>query len=309
MRDALLRDLQALNRFDIRCMCDARQPLSVLTQKSIMVKAGDDFNKVFKNALKKADYVWIIAPETDGILLALSAIAAESSTQLLGCGYDATLIATSKSLSFDAMQAANIHTLAVHGGEDLMQQAYFDMMLQLGISKWVAKPEDGAGCEGIRVFENLCDLRDWLKPNNQYLHYLVQPYQEGLAGSFSMLCRDSKGWLLCANQQHIACDGKTFTLKGLTVNGMQQYWQRFETIARKIAKMLPDAAGYIGVDVIVDTENDKIYVIEINPRLTTSYVGLREAIGCNPAQIILDCLLNASFNMPSIARNKVEVHV
>ena len=88
---------------------------------------------------------------------------------------------------------------------------------------------------------------------------------------------------------------------------MQTYWQRFETIARKIAKMLPDAAGYLGVDVIIDAENDRIYVIEINPRLTTSYVGLREAIAHNPAKIILDSFKESKFTMPHLQKNTVEI--
>jgi len=32
-------------------------------------------------------------------------------------------------------------------------------------------------------------------------------------------------------------------------------------------------------------------VIEVNPRLTTSYVGLRKIVGFNPAQAIIDAVL------------------
>jgi predicted ATP-grasp superfamily ATP-dependent carboligase len=71
--------------------------------------------------------------------------------------------------------------------------------------------------------------------------------------------------------------------------------------------MLPDAVGCIGIDVIVDNKNDKIYVVEINPRLTTSYIGLHEAIGYNPAKIILECINEAKFIMPIIQRNVVEI--
>ena len=31
--------------------------------------------------------------------------------------------------------------------------------------------------------------------------------------------------------------------------------------------------GYVGVDVVLG--QDKLYVVDVNPRLTTSYVGLR----------------------------------
>jgi predicted ATP-grasp superfamily ATP-dependent carboligase len=311
MRDALLRDLSELNQYQLFTMHDVRITPSIYTKKSLVV-AASDFKKVFKKALKQADLVWLIAPEIDGILLELTKLCLtyedrEEGSILLGCGYDATLAGTSKTLSFEALQAAKINTLPVFAGEDLMQQAYFDEASQLNVSKWVAKPEDGAGCEGIRLFHSLKDLRHWLEQDDSYLHYFAQPFQQGIAASFSMICRDGKGWLLSCNQQHIQCDGSQFKLTSITVNGMQAYWQRLETLTRKIAKMLPDALGYMGVDVIVDTENDRIFVIDINPRLTSSYAGLYEAIGRNPVQIILDCILEPNFKIPVLQRNIVEI--
>ena len=39
--------------------------------------------------------------------------------------------------------------------------------------------------------------------------------------------------------------------------------------------------GFIGVDAIM-TEDNNIFFLEINPRLTTSYIGLRKTMGVNP---------------------------
>lgn len=321
MRDALLRDLAELNRFHIITMHDVRLASPALAAHSAAVEPGK-FKECFIQALDQVDMVWLIAPESHGTLLELSELcyeveSREKSAVFLGSGFDAMLTGTSKTLCSEALQAANIYTLPVHAGEDLVQQAYYESLLKLNIDRWVAKPEDGAGCEGIQIFDSLKDLRNWIVQDNRYLHYLAQPYQQGVAASFSMLCRNGKAWLLSCNQQYILCDGSHFKLTGVAVNGMLPYWQRFETIARKIAKMLPDALGYIGVDVIVDTENNKIYVLEINPRLTTSYVGLREALNYNPAKLILDCVLNDKFEMPnftndssaknSLAQNRVEI--
>ena len=310
MRDALLRDLVELNQFDIVTMHDARLPPSVLAADSIAVAAGQ-FNTVFRQALDQVALVWLIAPETDGTLLELSEICYEkheNGTLFIGSGFDATLIGTSKTLCFEALLATNIYTLPVYADEDLMQPTVYDDLLKKNITKWVAKPEDGAGCEGIQLFDSLDDLKHLMAESECYRHYLAQPYQPGVAASLSILCRNGKAWLLSCNQQHIICNGKEFKLSGITVNGMLPYWQRFETIARKIAKMLPDALGYVGVDVIIDTENNnKIYVLEINPRLTTSYVGLHDALDYNPAKLVLDCVLNDSFVMPLLAKNQVEI--
>lgn len=312
MRDALLRDLAELKRFDLITMHDARFAPSALVKSSIAVEPGQ-FKESFKLAIDEVDMVWLIAPESDGTLLALSELCYEAESRgngalFLGSGFDTMLIGTSKTLCFEALQQANIYTLPVYAGEEMMQQDGYENLLKLNVHKWVAKPEDGAGCEGIQKFDSLQGLKDWIAQDERYLHYLAQPYQQGITASFSMLCRNGKAWLLSCNQQHIECDGGQFKLTGVTVNGMLPYWQRFETIARKIAKMLPDALGCIGVDVIVDTDNNKIYVLEINPRLTTSYVGLYEALDYNPAKLILDCVLNDQFEAPNLSKkNQVKV--
>lgn len=307
MRDALLRDLRALNQYEIITMHDARLSPAALADRSLLVDP-EKFKQVFVQALAQVDMVWLIAPETGGALLELSELCYEAEKRehgpvFIGSGFDAMLAGTSKTLFFEALRDAKIHTLAVHAGEDLMQAPYFEALQDQAASRWIAKPEDGAGCEGIRLFASLEALRDWLAVDARYLDYLAQPYQQGIAASLSMLCRNGKAWLLSCNRQHIECDDQQFELKGISVNGMLQYRQQFETIARKVAQMLPDALGYIGVDVIVDDENRRIYVLEINPRLTTSYVGLHEALNANPARLILDCVLNDQFTMPAFSKN------
>lgn len=311
MRDALLRDLSALGQYEIIVMHDERLAPSKLAMCSIAVGL-DKFDTVFADVLAQVDLVWLIAPESDGILIELSERVYEKHDDgklFIGSGYDATLIGTSKTLCFEALQAAGVFTLPVYAGEDLMQDAFSDGINKKNIKQWVAKPEDGAGCEGIRVFDTLEALKTWVSHEDRYLHYLAQPYQQGIAGSFSMLCRNGKAWLLSCNRQHIVLEDGCFKLTGVTVNGLLFYWQRFETIARKIAQTLPDALGYVGVDVIVDEESDKIYVIEINTRLTTSYTGLSEALACNPAKLILDCVLSDRFVMPNIAKKQVEIQL
>lgn len=310
MRDALLRDLKALNAYQLISLHDARLQPSCDVSNSTAVLPGQ-FIKVFKNLLAQVDLVWLIAPESDGHLLALTELCLEAENKqdgpiLIGCGYDATLIGTSKTLSFEAMQAAGIHTLTVHAGEDVVRDAYFAQLAK-STTAWLVKPEDGAGCEGIRYFVDAMSMRNWMLKADRSQHFFAQAYQPGISASFCMLCRDGQAWLLSVNQQHVNRQGDGFSLTGISVNGLSQYWSRFETLARKMAKMLPDALAYVGVDVIIDRQNDALYVIDINPRLTSSYVGLREAMACNPAELILSCVLSARFKLPLIEKNKVEI--
>ena len=57
---------------------------------------------------------------------------------------------------------------------------------------------------------------------------------------------------------------------------------------------LPQTQGYVGIDLILgpslDGKDDR--VIEINPRLTTSYIGLRAATDDNLAEAMLPAVRN-----------------
>ncbi len=62
-----------------------------------------------------------------------------------------------------------------------------------------------------------------------------------------------------------------------------------EIAARAVAS-LPRPLGYLGVDLVLgsDPRGAEDTVIEINPRLTTSYVGLRALCQANLAQAMID---------------------
>ena len=55
-----------------------------------------------------------------------------------------------------------------------------------------------------------------------------------------------------------------------------------------IAHALPELWGYAGIDLIETQE--QLLVLEINPRLTTSFVGIREALGVNVVESVLQLL-------------------
>lgn len=144
------------------------------------------------------------------------------------------------------------------------------------------------GCLGIR----LCRDRDSLcqrwerQPNPDA--YVAQPFVAGTAASLSLIARNGESTLLSTNRQRIAAMDDELVLLGCVVNGLEGSPEIFEALAREIAAALPGLWGYAGVD-LVDTPAGP-QVLEVNPRLTTSYVGLRESLRINPAALVLDLL-------------------
>lgn len=305
MRDALLKDIAALQQYHIITCHDSRVQASALVQKSVPVMA-ENFDQIFDELLQEAEMVWLIAPETDGILLHLTQRCVDKQVALIGCGAQAVSISSYKTLTAEALQAAEIPTLPVFSTKNWLARFEADSAL-LSQEAWVAKPEDGAGCDGIYLFEKKEQLADWLRSGNASEKHICQPYQQGIAASFSMLCKSGQAWLLSANLQHLVQEECTLKLCGITLNAVENAHEKIMALANKIAQMLPDALGYIGVDIVIAPDTNNIFVIEINPRLTTSYVGLGEATGQNMAELILNCVLEPNFSCPNLEKNKVEI--
>ena len=315
MRDALLYDLSSLP-YHISTTVDARLSNPIHCDACIKVGASDDIWQVWKSQMQTVDAVWLIAPETDGILHYFTQIAALQPQGLflhntpaktdysclkgklvLGCGLESIEITSDKFTTYLALKQADILTLPTYTYQNWPK----------GEGAWLAKPNDGAGCEDTVCFDKAANLMHWLVLHNKLLTHVIQPYTTGVSASISCVMYRGKAQLLSCNTQIIMLNHHTLSYKGSIINGMCEHWPAFEVLANEIASAIPDLAGYVGIDVIVN--KGEIYVLEINPRLTTSYVGLREATGANPAELIINTLTNANFKWPKLQRNIVSVHV
>ncbi len=295
MRDALLRDLAELQDVEIIATHDARLLPPQYANRTIPVNHNDDVWQVWNDCIANADAIWPIAPETGGALLQLTELAGNHHKALLGCSPEAVNLTASKYASYKALQAA-VNTVPTYKFADWPQN-------QAG--SWVAKLDDGAGCEDNGYFESAGELADWVKQGREASH-IIQPYQPGIPASISMLCKQGRAWLLSCNRQKVTLQAGKFSYSGSVLNGMAEYAPAFEAVAKRIASAIPGLAGYVGIDVIV--HEDKIYVLEINPRLTTSYAGLHQAMGCNPAKLVVDLLYNNKLQFPKeILRNVVDI--
>ncbi len=301
MRDALLRDLSSLP-YDITTTVDTRLKVPMHCQICHMIEADDAVWDIWEELIATVDAVWLIAPETDGALSKLTRLAQAYDKYVIGSGAAVIDVCSSKLATYQAL-APTIKTVDTY--------LYADWPKTQGVT-WLAKPDDGAGCEQTACFDSAEALDDWLQQQQYTESHIMQPYLVGTPASIACIMHQGKVQLLSCNQQLIEKDEHTLIYQGCIVNGLQQYWEPFFKLASDVATLMPDLTGYIGIDVIVHEaeKGEQLFtLVEVNPRLTTSYIALAEATAYNPAALLMHTLTQADYQWPTIEKNSVVLEV
>jgi predicted ATP-grasp superfamily ATP-dependent carboligase len=240
------------------------------------------------------DAVWPIAPETGGVLAHHTVAVLASGRRLLASRPDAIEIAASKRRTSECLARAGVNVVPTVPLAEFVCGA-----LPRSADGWVVKPDDGAGCEDTSWLQDANAVRDMARNIDDAGRYVVQPCLSGTPASLSLLCRDGAATLLTCNAQQVPRERGVFRFHGVVVGALEPERERYAPVVAAVAAALPGLWGYAGVD-LVDTPRGPV-VLEVNPRLTTSYAGLRTALGCNPASLVL-ALLDDARNLPTPPR-------
>ncbi len=287
MLEAVLTDLLDMGIRDIITTRDDRLDALSLPVQQIAIK--EDIYRTWQSCMNDVDAVLIIAPESDDVLFKLTLMAEQSDCYLLGSSSISVQTASSKLKTAKLLLNNKIPCIetSLLKGKNIPESK----------NGWVIKPDDGVGAEDCYFCADIKEL-DRLKDSICIENFVIQEYVSGIPASLSMICYQGKAQLLACNKQIFSFNLDSSTgkgeLKGLVVNGLTEEWGLFDTIAQNIAKADKELWGYIGVDLIV-TETGPV-VVEINPRLTTSYVGLRESLVLNPAELIVSIWQNGAIH-------------
>ena len=309
MRDALLNDLADMP-VEISTTVDARLAPPAHCKNYTLIHANDDIWQIWTNAILQADAVWVISPETDGILLKFATLTKQLGKVWLGCDIDTIDMCGDKLKTAGFLQKNGVPVPTFTLETFLAYDSQYPTVLWKNNGRYVGKPRLGAGCEDTVLFNNIEKLSDFMQAGRANSH-LIQAYIEGQAASICMLCVHGRAWLLSCNQQLISENNGVISYHGSVVNGLKQHWQVFERLAEALAAWLPGLHGFVGIDIVIGEKGNKdtLFIIEINPRLTTSYAGLRQSIKQNPAKLYLETLQNPAFKMPKITQKSVTIHV
>lgn len=288
MLNAILDDLLASGEHELsmlldeRCLNTVPQDVAIIT-----VRPNDNVLTVFTEVLQHCDAVLPIAPETAQILWTLCTTVEKSGKRLLSSPASAVAKTADKMTTFEILSAHSISTIPSYR---LDQYPHFYSQ------GTVIKARDGVGCEQCFICRYEDDFERLLNSVQHSEHYLIQPFVEGVALSVSALFNNGMGQLLSVNRQLLTIEEQRFKLIGCEVN-CELDKTAFQTLINQIAQAFPDLWGYVGIDLI--QQDQQLVVVEINPRLTSSYSGIRAALGINVGELLCQLLTGEANIMPS----------
>jgi predicted ATP-grasp superfamily ATP-dependent carboligase len=281
MLKALLEDLRAWGRFPVLTTLDVRLRGESLPADRVVALDGKAYPTSLVELAASCGTALIVAPETGGTLERLSALMLDAGVCLLGSRPEAVAVAA------DKWECHRRFTLAGLPTPQTVRTTPADAgsaAERLGFPL-VVKPIRGAGCEGVGLVRRAGMLEHALDQPALRLgeSLLLQRYVDGTHASVSLLVTGGDSVAVSLNEQRVRA-GIPFVYQGGVASIPHTKRALALDLARQAVALVPGLRGYVGVDLILTDEGCSI--IEINPRLTTSYVGVRRVIDVNLAQVI-----------------------
>jgi predicted ATP-grasp superfamily ATP-dependent carboligase len=315
MLRAVLEDLaccpgvQVVTLVDPGLLAAFTGPLAGVQAHPARPDAGE---QTFRRLARRVAHTLVIAPEFDDLLYTRCLWAQQEGSDLLGPSPETVRQAGDKLELARRLRAAGVPTPPA----ELLGAAQPAFPA-------VCKPRHGAGSQATFLVRDAVELAECLAGSvaeGWGGERIVQPHVPGLAVSVAFLAGPGRLLALPAGEQMLSADGR-FRYRGGRLPLPPDLAQRARALAERVVRALPGLAGYFGVDLVLgepagpswegqpclsssrgaggppaaspqqasrphhDEPGD--VVIEINPRLTTSYVGLRALADFNLAEALL----------------------
>ena len=236
-----------------------------------------------RSLASEADTVLLIAPETSDCLADSIRWLGAEQRKLISPTLDFVGATSDKNRLADLLKQEGFDKIP--RGMDLES---FLNLLPPQQADWfplVVKPADGAGSEGVEYFGEIAELSNWLTQNSaiRLTNFRAEEFVPGTAASIAVVCRgDREPFFFPAMKQILQPPpvGEYVRSEDCLTESQQL---RAKRLAACAIDCLPNTTGFIGLDIVLGDEQDqtptKDVLIEINPRITMSYITLSQKLG------------------------------
>jgi predicted ATP-grasp superfamily ATP-dependent carboligase len=281
MLEALAADAAKDAALDVTVLADPERPVAlprgVLERE---VPAGREVESLVA-AARAHDWTVIVAPETDGILASRVAAARAAGARVLAPSAAFIDIAADKQATVNALAVAGV---PVPAGRTLAPGEPVPVGFRMPA---VRKDRASVGCDGVQI------VRDSnVAPAAKSAR--LEAFVAGTPVGVSCVCGPEEVIVLPPMRQRFTTgDAPRYTGSDLLADpGLAR---RAEGLARRAVAAVDRAAGghgasgWVGVDMILGVRDDgrADRVLEVNPRLTTSFVALAARSGTSIVRTML----------------------
>lgn len=280
MLHALVQDALRSDRLHIDVMLDAscdHANNGVLSHANVSchpIKNAAEFTQQLNRLAVLADYVLAIAPETDKLLGQLADELRKCDTNVLLPSAEQIVWCSSKTMTYEKLSEHRIPTPEILSQSDL---ASLDDDVLV-----VVKPEFGAGCIDTRVFTASELASEVPKPDT-----LIQKYQSGVDVSVSVIT-GATPVIMPPLYQQIKTVDHSLSFTGVESDVAAEHAERATRLVQRCTPLFSGSTGWIGIDMIIGETQSNDMVIEINPRLTTSFCTLSESANVSLVGMMID---------------------
>jgi hypothetical protein len=226
-----------------------------------------DFTAEIERLAPTCDMGLVIAPDH---LLSRFTMILEQNTHNLGCGFMTVALCANK---VQTQKILEQHGISVPG--------------EPGPGKRVIKPVKGCGAQGVRLSEGSAGEGEFAERFIDGEHFSVSLIPNRVIGDACLYYTGNPPLVLAVNKQQVEMDTNgAFRYRGGETPVHPDRGEEIISTAKKTVEVL-GCQGYCGVDVVVA---DKVFVVDVNPRITTSLVGIAACM----KEEIADLLVAAS---------------
>jgi tyramine---L-glutamate ligase len=244
--------------------------LSVLKQSfercgyDVVVPGNGDFGAEIERLAPACDMGLVIAPDH---LLARYTQILEQHTHNLGCGFMTVALCANK---VQTEKILVLHKVTVPA--------------ESSAGKRVIKPVKGCGAQGVRISDGPTGVGEFSQKYIDGEHFSVSIVASRVVGDACLYFSGKPPLVLAVNRQYIETgrDGSIHYRGGETPVHPADEEEIIE-VAKNVVGVL-GCQGYCGIDVVVA---DKVYVVDVNPRITTSLVGIAACMKEEIADILV----------------------
>jgi hypothetical protein len=248
---------------------------------------------LFQEILREVDAAFLIAPETGGVLYSLASAVVESGVELFSPLPSSIELTADKSKLLETAKKLGLKVPEHRLPKTSNSIATIEKMASDVGYPVVFKVLDGAGSEGMSLVsesEEISPATEKIRSASNRDVFLLEEFVEGLDASVSLISNGETALPLSLNFQLMRMKSpfEESKYEGGYVPLTHRLREKAFEAAKTIVENIEGLQGYVGVDLILSEE--EVTILEVNPRLTTSYLGLRRVLNQNPARIISEAV-------------------